>query len=210
MKKIYFIFVIICLQMSSCFAATHLKVVAMDEFKTEAPAKEINVRVVEDATLGSYDLGVNSILHCKILTVVDPKRGKRNASFFFFLISYTTGNTTCIIEEEMYGKYSKFVLSKEEIKKIPPTTVIKKAALTVGDYFVKGLSICYSFVEGVVKNDKDNRFKSGVSNAYEESPLSLISEGEQLDIKIGDSFYLVFKTDADVEEPNYTYTSAEK
>ena len=210
MKKIYFIFVIICLQMSSCFAATHLKVVAMDEFKTEAPAKEINVRVVEDATLGSYDLGVNSILHCKILTVVDPKRGKRNASFFVKPIFYTTGNTTCIIEEEMYGKYSKFVLSKEEIKKIPPTTVIKKAALTVGDYFVKGLSICYSFVEGFVKNDKDNRFKSGVSNAYEESPLSLISEGEQLDIKVGDDFYLVFKTKEDEEEPNYEYTTEEE
>lgn len=211
MKKIYFLFVIICIQVSSCFAATHLKVVAMDEFKTEAPAKEINVRVVEDATLGSYDLGVNSVLHCEVLAIVDPKRGKRNASFFVKPISYTTGNTTCIIEEEMYGKYSKFVLSKEEIKKIPPTTVIKKAALTVGDYFVKGLSICYSFVEGVVKKEKDdNRFKSGVKNAYEESPLSLISEGEQLNIKIGDSFYLVFKTDADVEEPNYTYTSAEK
>ena len=110
----------------------------------------------------------------------------------------------------MYGKYSKFVLSKEEIKKIPPTTVIKKAALTVGDYFVKGLSICYSFVEGVVKNEKDdNRLKSGVKNAYEESPLSLISEGEQLDIKVGDDFYLVFKTKEDEEEPNYEYTTEE-
>lgn len=193
------------LQISTCNAATHLKVVSMDEFKTDSPSKELNVRVIEEATLGSYDLGVNSILHCEILAVVDPKRGKRNASFFVKPISYTTGNTTCMIEEEMYGKYSKFVLSKEEIKKIPPSTVIKKTALTVGDYFVKGLSICYSFVEGVVKNEKDNRFKSGVTNAYEESPLSLISEGEQLDIKIGDDFYLVFKTKEDYDEPNYEY-----
>lgn len=209
-NKILLIVLVLFLQISASYAATHLKVVSMDEFKTEAPKKEIDVRIVEDSKLGSYDLGVNSILHCEILAVVDPKRGKRNASFFVKPLSYTTGNTTCIIEEEMYGKYSKFVLSKEEIKKIPPSTVIKKTALTVGDYFVKGLSICYSFVEGVVKNEKDNRLKSGVTNAYEESPLSLISEGEQLDIKIGDSFYLVFKTDADVEEPNYTYTSAEK
>ncbi len=211
MKKIYLLFVIMCLQISSCFAATHLKVVAMDEFKTESPAKELNVRVVEEATLGNYDLGVNSILHCQVLKIIDPKRGKRNAYFFVKPISYTTNdNTTCLIEEDMYGKYSKFVLSKEEIKKIPPTTVIKKAALTVGDYFVKGLSICYSFVEGVVKNEKDdNRLKSGVKNAYEESPLSLISEGEQLDIKVGDDFYLVFKTKEDEEEPNYEYTTEE-
>ena len=209
-NKILLIVLVLFLQISASYAATHLKVVSMDEFKTEAPKKEIDVRIVEDSKLGSYDLGVNSILHCEVLAVVDPKRGKRNASFFVKPLSYTTGNTTCIIEEEMYGKYSKFVLSKEEIKKIPPSTVIKKTALTVGDYFVKGLSICYSFVEGVVKNEKDNRLKSGVTNAYEESPLSLISEGEQLDIKVGDDFYLVFKTKEDYDEPNYEYTEDKK
>lgn len=59
----------------------------------------------------------------------------------------------------MYGKYSKFVLSKEELKKIPPFKVMKNAALMVGNYFVKGLSIAYHFGEGFVKNEKDNRFK---------------------------------------------------
>ena len=99
---------------------------------------------------------------------------------------------------------------KEELKKIPPFKVMKNAALMVGNYFVKGLSIAYHFGEGFVKNEKDNRFKSGVTNAYEESPLSYIGEGEQLDIKVGDDFYLVFKTEEDVEEPNYTYTPAEE
>ena len=86
---------------------------------------------------------------------------------------------------------------------------MKNAALLVGNYFVKGLSIAYSFGEGFIKNEQDNRFKSGVTNAYEESPLSLVQEGEQLDIKIGDDFYLIFKTEDDVEEPNYTYTTNE-
>ena len=115
-------------------------------------------------------------------------------------------NNTVKIKEDMYGKYSKTVLSKEELKKIPPAKVIKSAALMVGNYFVKGLSIGVSFVEGFAKNEKDNRFKSAVANAYEESPLSYVSEGEQLDIKVGDDFYLVFKTEEDEEEPNYTYT----
>ena len=99
---------------------------------------------------------------------------------------------------------------KEELKKIPPFKVMKNAALMVGNYFIKGISIAYHFGEGFVKNEKDNRFKSGVTNAYEESPLSYIGEGEQLDIKVGDDFYLVFKTEEDVEEPNYTYTPAEE
>ena len=29
-------------------------------------------------------------------------------------------------------------------------------------------------------------------------------------MKVGDDFYLVFKTEEDVEEPNYTYTPAEE
>ena len=115
-------------------------------------------------------------------------------------VSYTTPDNDIVrIREEFYGKYSKHVLSKEELKEIEPGKVIKGAALTVGNYFVKGLSIGVSFVEGVVKNEKDNRLKSGVVNAYEASPLSYVEEGQQLDIKVGDDFYLVFKYDNDEE-----------
>ena len=208
-KKIFLTLFCLLMQISASFAANQIKVAAMSEFKTDKPAKTIDVRVLEASPLGSYNLEVASILHCQVLKIVDPKRGKRSAVFFVKPISYTYNYQTTKIEEEMYGKYSKFVLSKEELKKIPPFTVMKNAALLVGNYFVKGLSIAYSFGEGFVKNEQENRFKSGVTNAYEESPLSLVQEGEQLDIKIGDDFYLIFKTEEDVEEPNYTYTTSE-
>lgn len=210
MKKLFFIITCILLQVSAAYAASQLHVVAMDEFKTDKPSKNISVRVLEQSELGRYQIGTNAVLNCQVLRIVDPKRGKRNATFFVKPVSYTEGKEIISIEEEMYGKYSKFVLSKEELKKIPPFKVMKNAALMVGNYFVKGLSIAYHFGEGFVKNEKDNRFKSGVTNVYEESPLSYIGEGEQLDIKVGDDFYLVFKTEEDVEEPNYTYTPAEE
>lgn len=206
MKKLILIIVCVLLQVSASYAASQLHVIALEEFKTDKPSKNISVRVLEQTELGRYQIGTNALLNCQVLKIIDPKRGKRNATFFVKPISYTNGSETVAIEEEMYGKYSKFVLSKEELKKIPPFKVMKNAALMVGNYFVKGLSIAYSFGEGFVKNEKDNRFKSGVTNAYEESPLSYIGEGEQLDIKVGDDFYLVFKTEEDVEEPNYTYT----
>ena len=208
-KKIFLTFLCLFIQISSCFAANQVKVAAMSEFKTDKPAKSIDVRVLEASPLGHYYLEPASILHCQVLKIVDPKRGKRSAVFFVKPEYYIYNYQTTQIEEEMYGKYSKFVLSKEELKKIPPFTVMKNAALLVGNYFVKGLSIAYSFGEGFIKNEQDNRFKSGVTNAYEESPLSLVQEGEQLDIKIGDDFYLIFKTEDDVEEPNYSYTTAE-
>ena len=200
MKKILLILALMFFQITACHAAVQMKVVALEEFKTDAPSETIKVKVLQDTVLGSYDIGVNSILECQVLRIVDPKRLKRNASFYVKPLSYTVDGTVCEIEEEYYGKYSAFVLSKEEIKEIPAGKVIKKAAMTVGDYFVKGLSTCVAFVQGFAKNKKDNRLKSGVVNAYEESPLSYISEGQQLDIKVGDDFYLVFKTKEDEEE----------
>lgn len=200
MKKILLILVLMFFQITACHAAVQMKVVALEEFKTDAPSETIKVKVLQDTVLGSYDIGVNSVLECQVLRIVDPKRLKRNASFYVKPLSYTVDGTVCEIEEEYYGKYSAFVLSKEEIKEIPAGKVIKKAAMTVGDYFVKGLSTCVAFVQGFAKNEKDNRLKSGVVNAYEESPLSYISEGQQLDIKVGDDFYLVFKTKEDEEE----------
>ena len=209
MKKILLTLICLC-QISACFAANYLKVTAMEDFSTDSPKKTFNVRLREEGTLGKYELPTNSILHCQVLQVVDPKRGKRNAVFFVKPLTYTQGNQTLKIQEEMYGKYTTVVLSKEEIKKLPYGKMIKNGALMVGSYFVKGLSIGVAFVEGVAKNEQDNRLKSGVTNAYEESPISLVEKGEQLDIKTGDDFYFVFKTEEDVQEPNYTYTPAEE
>ena len=209
MKKI--LLTLICLsQISACCAADYLKVTAMEDFSTDSPKDTFNVRLREEGTLGKYELPTNSILHCQVLQVVDPKRGKRNAVFFVKPLTYTQGNQTLKIQEEMYGKYTTVVLSKEEIKKLPYGKMIKNGALMVGSYFVKGLSIGVAFVEGVAKNEQDNRLKSGVTNAYEESPISLVEKGEQLDIKTGDDFYFVFKTEEDVQEPNYTYIPAEE
>ena len=209
MKKIILTLICLFCQLSICYAANYLKVTAMEDFNTGIPKETFDVRIREDANLGQYVLGVNSILHCQILQIVDPKRGKRDASFYVKPLTYTENGKKVNIEEEMYGKYTTVVLTKEEIKKLPYGKMVKNGALLVGSYFVKGLSIGVSFVEGFAKNEKDNRFKSGVANAYEESPVSLVEKGEQLEIKTGDDFYFVFKTEEDVQEPNYTYTPAE-
>ncbi len=211
MKKVLILLILLLLPVSVCHAATQIKVVALDNFKTDSPTDKLNVRVLENTVLGKYDIAANSTLHCRVLKIVDPKRGKRNATFYVQPTAYTKDEITTPIKGDFYGKYSTFVLSKEELKEIPPGKVIKKAALSVGDYFVKGLSTGVAFVQGFAKNEKNNRLKSGVVNAYEESPFSYISEGQQLDIKVGDDFYLVFKIkDDDDEEMNKEKTEQEK
>ena len=68
----------------------------------------------------------------------------------------------------------------------------KNAALGVGNYFVKGLSMGVAAVEGAVKNEEDNRLKSSVVSVYEASPLSLANKGEDIEIKQSQVFYLKF------------------
>lgn len=64
-----------------CICSSQLHVVAMDEFKTDKPSKNISVRVLEQSELGRYQIGTNAVLNCQVLRIVDPKRGKRNATF---------------------------------------------------------------------------------------------------------------------------------
>lgn len=207
-KKICLVLSCLLLQMTATYAAVQMKVAAINEFRTDKPSDSLDVRVLEGGELGRYNIGKDSMLHCRVMKVIDPKRGKRNATFFVQPMYYVEGDKTVKIEDEVYGKYSRHILSKEELKKIPPFKVMKTAALAVGSYFIKGLSIAYSFGEGIVKNEQDNRLKSGVVNAYESSPLSIINEGEQLDIKVGDDFYLVFKM-ADDDDAESSEASSE-
>lgn len=196
MKK-FLLFLILFLHFHAAQAASQLKVTALQEFTTEKPSESIVVALNDDSQLGEYNFSANTVLTCRVFNIIEPKRGKRDASFYVIPVYYSVDEKLMRIEQEMYGKYAKRVLSKEELKKIPSFKTFKKAALSVGNYFVKGLSTSYAFVEGIVKNEKDGRIKSGVVNAYEESPLSLISEGEQLNIQPGDEFYFVFRTASD-------------
>ena len=197
-KKVLVLFACFVINVCAVNAATQVKVVSVQDFSTLEPTETFHAKILEPTYLGGYNLEVNTILHCQIFNIIEPKRGKRDASFYVIPTYYSTESGVMKkFEEEMYGKYAKHVLSKEELKKIPSFKTLKKAGLAVGNLFVKGLSTGCAFVEGAWKNEKDNRLKSGVVNAYEESPLSLINEGNQLDIKVGDEFYFVFKTKDD-------------
>ena len=67
----------------------------------------------------------------------------------------------------------------------------KKTAGAVGDYFLQGVSYGISFVDGIVTNNEGNRLKSGVKQVYDDSFLSYIEYGQEIEIKEGDAFYLV-------------------
>ena len=131
----------------------------------------------------------------KIINVQKPKRLKRNATFSFQLVNYTssdTGRTHYVQSNEYVGKYT---------TQFNKAGIAKKAALTAGNYFVHGISAGYTAIEGAVKNEEDNRLKSSAVALYESTPLSYSEKGKDIVIKKGDKFYLRFNTnEEDFEE----------
>ncbi len=174
-------------------ASETVHVSAEESFSTANPAQKIDVCVVDNATLGSNLLKAGDVIHCDVVKVTAPKRGKRAATFAVCPTSYTSDGDTKIIQENYYGKYASKVISKKELKNVDAKKVGKKAAVSVGNYFVKGIAPAISLAEGMVKNEDGNRIESGIKQVYKDSPLSYASKGQELEITSGQQFYLIFK-----------------
>ena len=209
-NKITAVIIGLMLTISSAQAAIQMKVTAIEEFKTDAPTETLRVRVRENTVLGQYTIQSGDILNCKVLLVTDPKRGKQNANIYVEAVSYISSGKTTDINDEFVGKYSKTVLSKEEIMKMPKSGFIKKAALTVGSFYVKGLGPGVSLVEGITNDETGEPIRAGLKQVYKDSPLSYIEKGSELDLTVGDEFYLVFSHEEQEDKPNYTYTEPAK
>ena len=81
-NKIILSFLTMVLSFSIANAASDkVHVAAVEEFDTIKPLQQIDVRVIEPSALGSYLLKSGDIIHCNVIKVTDPKRGKRAASF---------------------------------------------------------------------------------------------------------------------------------
>lgn len=197
MKKFLFkvgLIVIVCGFAVPAFAE-RLHVQAMSDFSTAAPSEFIIFKALNAVELSpDVKLWGGYVVKARVDEITPPKRLKRNARFKIVPVSYTDNQGyTCAIKEEFVGKYSpKFELNKAE--------VAKTAALGVGGYFVKGLSLGYHAVEGAVKNEEGNRAKSSVVSVYKNSPLSYVENGQELEIKEGDLFSFTFKVDDDEDE----------
>lgn len=202
MKKFCWTIFLLLIILSQPVLAKPIAVEALSDFTTENPPKEMSIKLLEDIAVDdTLTIKAETIVDGNVIDVTDPKRLKRNASFTFVPTSYRDERGQVVVIKNYYpAKYT---------TKVNKGQLAKSAALGVGSFFVKGLSIGYSAVEGAIKNEKDNRFKSSVTEVYQDSPLSYVEKGEELVIEKGQLFFLNFKTKDDVQEedkPNYEYT----
>ena len=202
MKEFCWTIFLLLIMLSQPVLAKPIAVEALSDFTTENPPKEMSIKLLEDIAVDdTLTIKAETIVDGNVVDVTDPKRLKRNASFTFVPTSYKNERGQVVVIKNYYpAKYT---------TKVNKGQLAKSAALSVGNFFVKGLSIGYSAVEGAIKNEKDNRFKSSVTEVYQDSPLSYVEKGEELVIEKGQLFFLNFRTKDEVPEedkPNYEYT----
>lgn len=185
MKKFYLTIALLSMLFMPALAK-NVEVEALSNFSTDNPPKYYSVKIVEPIVTSKGTIESGSILEGKI-TAKDAQRLKRDATFSFKPVTLTEPNGNVInIKKNIVGKYTKG-LDKGQIA--------KSAALSAGNFVVKGFSTGFTAIEGAVKNEEGNRLKSSAVAVYEKSPLSYTQKGNALEIKEGERFYINFKAD---------------
>ncbi len=186
-KFFYFVFLIV---LSGMFAKTYaqtVEVMSLNDFSTAEPPKTISVKLIEPLELKNMQiLDSGIILNGDLVDVISPKRLKRDAGFSFKPVTYTDldGNTQNL-DSNIIAKYT---------KPVDKGGLAKNAALSVGNHFIKGLSMGVTAVKGAVQNEEGNRFKSSAKSVYEASPFSYAEKGEDLYINANQNFFMKFST----------------
>lgn len=185
MRNLFLIFAFSLMLFAPAFAL-NLEVEALSDFSTDNPPQTYKVKVVETASTPKETIKKGSIVEGKI-KVTDAKRLKRDATFSFIPTTLTTPEGKVFkAKKGQVGKY------KKEVNK---GKVAKTVALSAGNFALKGLSTGYYAIEGMVKNEQDNRLKSSAVSVYKNSPLSYVEKGNTLLIKKGEHFFIKFKLD---------------
>lgn len=187
MKKILSIFVVAIVLLTSKAQAQTIKVSAVDNFSSDQPASIFRIKTLEDNEIQGMLFKSDTIISGIVLRVQEPTRGKRDGYFEFIpnLITYQ-------------GESVKINLPKTaaQIMYYKPTDPKKEtlnATLKVANFFLKGLISGIEFAQGAIKAENGQRIKSGAMNVYNNSFLSYIEVGNQLNIKSGDILVLKLK-----------------
>lgn len=203
MKKIFTALFLMTILSAPTMAKT-VKVEALSDFSTANPTAKMEVKAVSDLEIDAQNVILpNYILKGEIVEVKDPTRLKRDATFRFLLTSYVDKEgKEHHLKEPVTGKYT---------TQFDVSGIAKSAALSVGDHFFKGVSAGFTAIEGVVKNEENNRMKSGAVALYKSSPLSYVEMGKPIVISKNEIFILNFKIKGEEEEqlPNYEFTPIE-
>lgn len=186
MKKILFLFVLLILCTISA-NAKNVKVESLSFVNNESKTNNISAKVLYDTKLtDTITLKKDAIIDGEVIEIIEPKRGKRNGYLIIQPTSYSEGDkTTKIVNKKIRAKVKYY--QEIDYKKVAIET-----GVDVGASFVKGGKYIAHFMEGVISpNEGETRMKSGFENLYQNSFISFIGKGKDINIKPKDE--LIYK-----------------
>ncbi len=182
MKKIFLLLICILLLTTNQAQAKTCKVISLQTFSTQFPLEIYNIQTLEKINLGhGIILKPGTVIAGRVVKVIKPRRGKRDAYFEFIpLLTRYNGVTKEI-------KHPSIVAEIIGIKKIDPKDAAIYAAKKATNLIFIGASVGVSFIEGTMKAEEGDWLRSGIEQTYKDTPLSFIDVGSELNIEIGDT-----------------------
>ena len=154
------------------------------EFSTSDIPRNVEFNVKESISLGSIVIPRNSILTAELLEVQTERRWHKSGFMVCKILSYKygkKGKNVDLSEKNIYlavRKYEEIDGKKAAI--IGTELVVAQAA----GFFIPGIDIAYYFTKGAIMREKyKNWFKSGVSNAYDNSVFWFWLKGKPIDLE---------------------------
>lgn len=194
-KKFFSIFIILVMGVFSTAYSKTVEVLSLDSFTTANPPSSIKVQLLEPLELDTnIYLSEGTVLDGELTDVISPKRLKRDAKFTFVPTSYKDNAGSHIIDSYIQAHYTQ-PLDKKGLA--------KSAALSVGNFFLKGFKTGVAAVEGAVRNDSGNRLKSSAISVYKASPVAYVEKGNDIVINKDQIFYLKFPNIKDEKDAFY-------
>lgn len=191
MKKILLILTLFLSLSAYCADKLHVK--SLQDFSSQNPSENFYVELLEDGKIEDIFLSKGDKINCSLFKIKDPKRAKIDAKIYFKIESYENSKGLHEIQKEFIAKYAQKVLNKESIKQVPKKKIAKTALSVAGGAVVEGANYIVSFTDGLITNQEGNRLKSGAKQLYDDSFLSYIEKGGEIEIKVDDEFYFIVK-----------------
>ena len=193
MKRIVIVLLIFLsfpVEKSYGFFEEKIQVTILKNFSGSEPYKKVEIKTeneyfTNDGILFEKD----SIIRGKVIEIRDAKRAKTDAYFICKIEEYTKPSQCNKIErlDNPLIAQSERYIKGEKLKTIESVSTTTASFLSP----IPGISAGYYLLKGMIKKEEnENRIKSGLHSVYNNSIISYVEKGANLNLKSGDLLYL--------------------
>jgi len=170
-----------------------LQASVMQDFSVERLDKDISFKLNTPFKINK-DLTIpqGSIIVAHVYYVKPEKRLHKSGYFLCLVTNYKQEDSKKFVDISQDNICFRCKRFDKLDKKDATITGVEITATTAASFFVPGVDLVYYFLKGAIQNTKaENRFKSGVHNAYDNSILWVFEKGAPIDLKSGDNVVMM-------------------